>query len=866
MLSPRLRQEIYTLWTRFWSGGLTNPITAIEQITYLLFLKQLAELDKERVERGFSSIYGRRKDCTLDHHPKFDALEFRVPLPPWVEENIGTKYDYCQGHNSAHWAIIRQAQAVQLDPVNQLPITQYDHLSKYVFPWLRELDQILTETTPPKDIPDIEVSDGNEFGVIANAPMENAAFQLPPDKPDLLQYALETVDALFKQVGQRSSANYDLMGDVFEYMLDEIRTSGKNGQFRTPRHIIRFIIELLDPKPGDRIVDPAAGTCGFLINSLLHLRFQDTDDEVKRLEWNGAPLRASGSNPALEQYLKGDFFTAFENDQTMARIGWMNMILHGVENPRVFWRDSLSKRLGEGESDAYDFAFANPPYTGNVDTNDLSELATRFPRTNKGPITNKSELLFVWLMLDLLRKGGKGAVIVPEGVLFNSTNAHKKLRRQLLFENKLEAVISLPAGVFQPYTGVKTSILVFQKYGEDYEIGREPVTGEVWFYEVTADGYTLDAKRNERYAENDLWDGQQKFKTKAVDTLDYNKPDYWDERWREIDDRTLKTFPELREAGYDASPIKLWGIHELFKELPQDAREADAKVIGEQSRRLAILYERYWEAARRAAYKAALGKKKVSQQRDTAKRTLDRYRNALNKLFNDEKREKLEEEDAKGKYKNYARKAMEFARGILQLEFLERTAKEVDAIEGILTLLLYEQHALPAIEVQAEETEQTLEELNTISAIEVTEIVREFAKLDGFDVKLRSLHTNPLKDFLEESLSWSACVRVWLRNDEWESEDGTLKGSHDEEGNVRPQYMLDERLYNKDKSVKTEYLDPNCIEANDLSLASGRYKPFILKIEKGANPEDVIGELQGLEARIQEGLTKLMVMVRGTRT
>lgn len=864
MLSPRLRQEIYTLWTRFWSGGLTNPITAIEQITYLLFLKQLAALDKERVERGYNSIYARRKKCTLDHHTKFDILGGKEGLPPWAEDSV-EETDRCPGHHSARWSIIKQAQAVQLDPVNQIPITQHEHLSKYVFPWLRELDQILAETTPPKDALLIEMTNGNGFGVMANAPMENAAFQLPPDKPDLLQYALETVDALFKHVGQRSSANYDLMGDVFEYMLDEIRTSGKNGQFRTPRHIIRFIIELLDPKPGDRIVDPAAGTCGFLINSLLHLRFQDTDADVKRLEWNGAPLRASGSNPALEPYLKGDFFTAFENDQTMARIGWMNMILHGVENPRVFWRDSLSKRLGEEESDAYDFTFANPPYTGNVDTNDLSELATRFPRTNKGPITSKSELLFVWLMLDLLRKGGKGAVIVPEGVLFNTSNAHKKLRQQLLFENKLEAVISLPAGVFQPYTGVKTSILVFQKYGEAYEFGKEPVTREVWFYEVTADGYTLDAKRNERYEENDLWDAEEKFKIKAVDTLDYNKPDYWDERWREIDDRTLKTFPELQEAGYDASPIKLWGIHEIFKELPQDAKEADAKVIREQSRRFAGLYEHYWNAAGSAAFKAASGKRTATQQREAAKRTFDRYRNALNRLFNEERREKFEAEDAKAKYKNYARKAMEFIRETFQREFLENSAREVNSIVGKLSSALGGQHILPSIEERAQETGQTLEKLNSASAIEVAEIVREFAKLDGFDVKLRSLHVNSVKDFLEESLSWSARVRVWHRNDAWESEDGKLKGSHDNEGNLRREYILDERLYNKDKTVKREYLDPTCIEANDLSLTAGRYKPFTFKFEIGARPEDIIKELQGLEGKIQDGLTRLLEMMRNAR-
>lgn len=851
MLSPRLRQEIYTLWTRFWSGGLTNPITAIEQITYLLFLKQLEELNKERVKRGYGSIYGQRKNCTLDHHTGYDQLDSREPLPTWVKE-LTDEDNYCFGHNSAKWSIIKHSQAKQYDIVKQTSITQHDHLNKYVFPWLRELDKILVETTPPKDDLPVKENNGNGFGVMSNAPMENAAFQLPPDKPDLLQYAIETVDKLFKQVGQRS-ANYDLMGDVFEYMLDEIRTSGKNGQFRTPRHIIRFMIELLDPKPGDKIVDPAAGTCGFLINSLIHLRYQDTDDEVKRLEWNGTPLRATGSNPDLEKYLKGEFFTAFENDQTMARIGWMNMILHGVENPRVFWRDSLSKRLGEEESDAYDFAFANPPYTGNVDVNDMSETPTRFPRTNKGPVTNKSELLFVWLMLDMLRKGGRGAVIVPEGVLFGSTNAHKKLRQQLLFENKLEAIISLPAGVFNPYTGVKTSIIVFQKYGETNEIGREPITDRVWFYEITADGYTLDAKRNERHEENDIWDAQEKFKEKIADTTDYFKPDFWDERWREIDERTLRTFPDLVKGGFEEG--QLWGIHELFRELPRDANEADREMIEKQTKRLVAIYEGYFKAASATTTQTMAGKPK--NREIAGKKTFDRYRNALNRLFTEEKQMKLEPEQTKTPYQNYARKALEFARDTFNKEFIERVTGEVNSIDYALS-------ADFPIDVRGQTL--TVEQLREQYKDEIEDIVREFAKLDGFDLKLRSLRVKNLSNFLDESLSWSAPVRVWRRNDEWESEDGTIKGSHDEAGNLRREYVLDERLYDKKenlRTVKPEYLEPNCIEANDLNLAAGRYKPFTFKTEKIAKPEEIIEELQGLEGKIQEGLTKLLAMVKG---
>lgn len=850
MLSPKLRQQIYELWTRFWSGGLTNPITAIEQITYLLFLKQLEPLDEERSTRRYT-IYGRRQNCTLEHHPVYDVLAEKPPLPPGVLK-ITKEDNYCPGHNSCRWSIIKQAQA-SYDMSAQKEITPHEHLNKYVFPWLRELHTILVETNALR-VNGTAIQEENGMRAIINAPMENAAFQLPPDKLPLLQYAITTVDELFKQVGRRS-ANYDLLGDIFEFMLDEIQTSGKNGQFRTPRHIIRFMIEILAPREGQRIVDPTAGTCGFLINSVLHLRKKHTAPESLRIEWNGTPLRAYGGDLDVEKYLKGHFFTGFENDQTMARIGWMNMILHGIEEPNVIWRDSLSKRLGDEESGAYDIAFANPPYTGNVDTSDLHESPNRFPRGNKGPITDKSELLFVWLILDLLRVGGKAAVIVPEGVLFGSTSAHRKLRQQLLMENKLEAVISLPAGVFQPYTGVKTSIIIFQKVGEERALVDVPLTDEVWFYEITADGYSLDAKRNERPEENDLWDALEKLdiwrKRETVEPTDYFKPDIFTERWRDIDEHTLKVFPELAR-GYEKDTS--WGIHELFRDLPSDPDAATEQIINSQTSSIMEIYQKYWEAAKLAATEAVASKQATEQRGEAARRVFNRYARALDRLFKETGEKMFESLPEKAGFKNFARNALKVARGEMQRDFNERI--------GLATENITEQNQFMLdLASTDDDSRATVDALSEEAKPKVEAIVHEFAKLDGYDLKLRSPALNELAKYLTESHNWSAKVRVWRRNDEWQSEDGTLIGSHNENGQLRHEYLLDERLYKSDGTVKVEFLEPDCIEANELNLSAGRYKPFTMRVEETAPPREIIDELQGLEAKIQDRLERLLSLV-----
>ena len=476
MLAPQLKKKVDALWNKFWTAGITNPLVAVEQITYLLFLKRLEALDNERVSKEKPSIYAGNEQCK--------------------------------------WSYIKH------DPTPK-------HLLEVVFPWLRNLEKTFA------------ASNGLTNGIEAiGQRMSDAYFQLDPNKGVILGEAIELIDSLFERV-DTLGATTDIMGDTFEYLLSEIATAGKNGQFRTPRHIIRFMVEILDPQPGDRLIDPAAGTGGFLFSTVSYILKQHTDPENLRIEWDGTPHRTYGDRLSPEQYdyiHQGSNYVGLDNDRTMVRIGWMNLILHGIENPHIYQRDSLGKRKGDDplrdllQSENYDRVFANPPFTGTVDTNDLERLI--FPAAGKSGkkaaqvITNKSELLFIWTMLDLLRVGGRCAVIVPEGVLFGSTEAHIHLRRELLTEHLVEAIISLPAGVFQPYTGVKTSILVFQKETrkddrDTWKTVDAPRTQSVWFYEVKDEAFSLDAKRTERPGQNnDLWDALEKFKTRYESNAD----------------------------------------------------------------------------------------------------------------------------------------------------------------------------------------------------------------------------------------------------------------------------------------------------------------------------------------------------------
>lgn len=403
MLTGEIRNQIDSIWNDFWSGGLSNPLQVIEQITYLIFIKRLDEMQELE----------ERKATTLGK-----PIERRIF--PEGKDQGGELYENLRWSRFKHFAGPEMFRVID----------------EHVFPFIRELH-----------------GQGTSYA----QHMRDARFQIPG--PALLAKVVDKLDKL--DMGDR-----DTKGDVYEYMLAKIATAGQNGQFRTPRHIIAMMVELVAPTPGDVICDPACGTCGFLVAAGEYLRKHHPelfrDDKLRR-------------------HFSEGLFNGFDFDPTMLRIGSMNMALHGVEGANVSYRDSLAEDHAE-DAGRYSLVLANPPFAGALDYEATAKDLQRIVKTRK------TELLFLALFLRLLKVGGRAAVIVPDGVLFGSSKAHKDLRRILVEENKLDAVIKLPSGVFRPYAGVSTAILVFTRTG----VGG---TDQVWFYDVRAEGWSLDDKR-----------------------------------------------------------------------------------------------------------------------------------------------------------------------------------------------------------------------------------------------------------------------------------------------------------------------------------------------------------------------------------
>jgi type I restriction enzyme M protein len=403
MLTGEIRSQIDRIWDAFWSGGISNPLEVIEQITYLLFLKRLDELEIAA-------------ELAISHDKKATPKRF---FPDGKDSKKRRYADY-------RWKNFKHFEARDMFTV----------VSDHVFPWLRTLG-------------------GN--GTTYSHHMEGARFTIPT--PALLAKVVDMIDKVPME-------DRDTKGDLYEYMLGKIASAGQNGQFRTPRHIIRLMVEMVEPTPKDIVCDPACGTCGFLVAIGESLR--DRHPEIRTTQ-------------KLWKHFNNELFNGFDFDNTMLRIGSMNMLLHGVENPNVVYRDSLSQDHA-GEEEKYTLVMANPPFAGSLDYESCAKDLQQVVKTKK------TELLFLALFLRLLKPGGRAAVIVPDGVLFGSSNAHKTLRRILVEDQKLDAVVSLPGGVFKPYAGVSTAILLFTKTnsgGTDY----------VWFYDVDADGWSLDDKR-----------------------------------------------------------------------------------------------------------------------------------------------------------------------------------------------------------------------------------------------------------------------------------------------------------------------------------------------------------------------------------
>ena len=404
MLTGEIRNQVDQIWNAFWSGGVSNPLSVIEQITYLLFIKRLDDL--HTLEENKSANLG-------------------IPM----ERRIFPEGNDDQGRP---WSDLRWSRFKNFEARAMM-----DVVAERVFPFLRQMGE-----------------EGSSFGQHmrdARLGFSNAA---------LLAKAVDMLDKI-------PMDDRDTKGDLYEYMLGKIASAGTNGQFRTPRHIIQLMVEMVRPTPDDVICDPAAGTCGFLVVASEYLR--DNHPQLFRDE-------------KLRKHFHSGMFHGFDFDPTMLRIGSMNMTLHGVDNPDITYRDSLAQEH-DGDAGRYSLILANPPFAGSLDyeatAKDLQQIVK----------TKKTELLFLALFLRLLKTGGRAAVVVPDGVLFGSSKAHQELRKLLVEKHKLEGVLKLPSGVFRPYAGVSTAVLFFTKTG----VGG---TDHVWFYDMQADGYSLDDKRN----------------------------------------------------------------------------------------------------------------------------------------------------------------------------------------------------------------------------------------------------------------------------------------------------------------------------------------------------------------------------------
>ena len=456
MITGDLKNRIDSLWDIFWTGGITNPLDVVEQITYLMFIRDLDDMDnvhsKEAVMLG------------LPYRSMFEG-EFQAG-PSKVDGEI------------FKWSRFRDLPADRMFEIVQLG----------VFPFIKQLH-------------------GNKDSAYSKY-MGDAIFKVPTS-----QKLSQIVDALDNIYGMMEGKDgIDVRGDLYEYMLSKMSTSGTNGQFRTPRHIIRMMVELMDPKADEVICDPSCGTAGFLVAAGDYLR-ENRKEEIFY-------------DKGRREHFNRGMFTGYDTDRTMLRIGAMNMMSHGIEDPHIEYRDSVSDQNEDTEK--YSLILANPPFKGSLDASIVSPSLTSMVNTKK------TELLFVALFIRMLRVGGRCASIVPDGVLFGSSKGHKALRKALVDDNRLEAVISMPSGVFKPYAGVSTAILIFTKTGHGG-------TDDVWFYDMEADGFSLDDKRSP-ISENDIPDIIARFRDREG------------ERSRE---RTEKSFTvpreEIVENDYDLS-------------------------------------------------------------------------------------------------------------------------------------------------------------------------------------------------------------------------------------------------------------------------------------------------------------------------
>ena len=470
MITGELKNKINALWEIFWTGGITNPLDVVEQMTYLMFIHDLDETDSRKAK---------------------ESVMLGLPYRSIFEENSRLK-----------WSVFHDFPAERM----------YTVMQEQVFPFIKNLH-------------------GDKDSAYARY-MDDAIFKIPT--PLMLEKIVTALDEIYDQMAQLRDG--DARGDVYEFLLSKIATAGVNGQFRTPQHIIKMMVELMAPGPDEVICDPACGTSGFLVAAGEYLKERHRDEIF--------------FNRQKKDHYMNAMFHGYDMDRTMLRIGAMNMMTHGVDSPTIQYRDSLSDQNPDRER--YSLILANPPFKGSLDADIVSADLLKLCKTKK------TELLFLALFLKMLRVGGRCACIVPDGVLFGSSKAHKDIRRELVDNHRLEAVISMPSGVFKPYAGVSTGVLVFTKTGHGG-------TDKVWFYDMRSDGFSLDDKRAP-VADNDIPDIVARFHDLAAE-----------EGRARTEQSFLVPREEIVENGYDLSinkykkteyvPVEYPPTSEIFAEL-----------------------------------------------------------------------------------------------------------------------------------------------------------------------------------------------------------------------------------------------------------------------------------------------------------
>ena len=498
MITGEIKNRIDGIWDTFWTGGITNSITILEQMTYLFFMKMLD--DAQRTKEANANAFG-----VAVKDPVFKQGMWHNP-----DTDRDVSYD------DLRWGVFK----------NKEPETMFRIVSKDVFVFIKNLNE-------GKD------SAYSRF-------MQNATFLI--QSPRTLTKIVEGIDHL-------DMNNRDTMGDTYEYILGKMAASGNNGQFRTPRHIIRMMVELMQPTLKDTICDPAMGSAGFIVESAKYIQEHYKQELLKKEN---------------ADHYKNEMLHGFDTDFTMLRIGAMNLMLHGVDNPDIQYRDSLS--TDNTDANRYTLCLANPPFTGSLDYEAVSKSLLAITKTKK------TELLFVSLFIRMLQMGGRCASIVPEGVLFGNSTAHKALRKELVDNQRLQAVISMPSGVFQPYSGVSTAVLVFTKTNAGG-------TDKVWFYDMQADGYSLDQRRSE-VEENDIPDiisryehlkdeesRTRKDKSFLVPVDEIREKDYVlsINKYKEI---------EREKVEYEAPDVIMGRIRDLEKEIVEAINEFNDKYMG----------------------------------------------------------------------------------------------------------------------------------------------------------------------------------------------------------------------------------------------------------------------------------------------